>query len=111
MTSGSINTLIHNTQYSRDSIDPLPLVGVNTCQSGLIQEWRSILQIFFFFFIRDVYDHLNYEHRVFNSEEFLKSREPADQKFYKMVMSVKSEDVVFVRCGPYYLTSILNLSA
>ncbi|XP_024251184.1 DENN domain-containing protein 3 isoform X3 [Oncorhynchus tshawytscha] len=35
---------------------------------------------------REVHDHLNYEHRVFNSEEFLKSREPADQPFYKKVL-------------------------
>ncbi|KAL2080253.1 hypothetical protein ACEWY4_024046 [Coilia grayii] len=35
---------------------------------------------------RDVHDHLNYEHRVFNSEEFLKSREPADQTFYQKVL-------------------------
>ncbi|XP_063041761.1 DENN domain-containing protein 3 isoform X2 [Engraulis encrasicolus] len=35
---------------------------------------------------RDVHDHLNYEHRVFNSEEFLKSREPCDQKFYQKVL-------------------------
>ncbi|XP_041933016.1 DENN domain-containing protein 3 isoform X2 [Alosa sapidissima] len=35
---------------------------------------------------RDVHDHLNYEHRVFNSEEFLKCREPADQMFYKKVL-------------------------
>uniref|UniRef100_A0A8C7DI15 DENN domain-containing protein 3 n=1 Tax=Oncorhynchus kisutch TaxID=8019 RepID=A0A8C7DI15_ONCKI len=35
---------------------------------------------------REVHDHLNYEHRVFNSEEFLRSREPADQPFYKKVL-------------------------
>ncbi|XP_077455086.1 DENN domain-containing protein 3-like [Stigmatopora argus] len=35
---------------------------------------------------RDVSCHLNYEHRVFNSEEFLKSREPAEQPFYKSVL-------------------------
>lgn len=34
---------------------------------------------------RDVGSHLNYEHRVFNSEEFLKTREPAEQLFYKKV--------------------------
>lgn len=34
---------------------------------------------------RDVGSHLNYEHRVFNSEEFLKTREPAEQLFYKTV--------------------------
>ncbi|KAK2844521.1 hypothetical protein Q5P01_011180 [Channa striata] len=35
---------------------------------------------------RDVSTHLNYEHRVFNSEEFLKTREPAEQLFYKKVL-------------------------
>uniref|UniRef100_A0A3Q0SBF3 DENN domain containing 3 n=1 Tax=Amphilophus citrinellus TaxID=61819 RepID=A0A3Q0SBF3_AMPCI len=35
---------------------------------------------------RDVSSHLNYEHRVFHSEEFLKSREPAEQLFYKKVL-------------------------
>ncbi|XP_008275276.1 DENN domain-containing protein 3-like [Stegastes partitus] len=35
---------------------------------------------------RDVSNHLNYEHRVFNSEEFLKTREPAEQVFYKKVL-------------------------
>ncbi|XP_018430961.1 PREDICTED: DENN domain-containing protein 3-like, partial [Nanorana parkeri] len=35
---------------------------------------------------RDVKAHLNYEHRVFNSEEFLKTRSPADQPFYKKVL-------------------------
>ncbi|XP_008071354.1 DENN domain-containing protein 3 [Carlito syrichta] len=35
---------------------------------------------------RDVKNHLNYEHRVFNSEEFLKTRAPGDQQFYKQVL-------------------------
>ncbi|XP_068592184.1 DENN domain-containing protein 3-like isoform X2 [Cebidichthys violaceus] len=35
---------------------------------------------------RDVSSHLNYEHRVFNSEEFLKTREPSEQLFYKQVL-------------------------
>uniref|UniRef100_UPI003AAD2776 DENN domain-containing protein 3-like n=1 Tax=Centroberyx gerrardi TaxID=166262 RepID=UPI003AAD2776 len=35
---------------------------------------------------RDVSSHLNYEHRVFNSEEFLKTRETAEQLFYKQVL-------------------------
>ncbi|XP_041799023.1 DENN domain-containing protein 3-like [Chelmon rostratus] len=35
---------------------------------------------------RDVGSHLNYEHRVFNSKEFLKTREPAEQLFYKKVL-------------------------
>ncbi|XP_078209161.1 DENN domain-containing protein 3 isoform X7 [Callithrix jacchus] len=35
---------------------------------------------------RDVKNHLNYEHRVFNSEEFLKTRAPGDHQFYKQVL-------------------------
>ncbi|XP_034016688.1 DENN domain-containing protein 3 [Thalassophryne amazonica] len=35
---------------------------------------------------RGVQDFLNYEHRVFNSEEFLRTRELADQPFYKKVL-------------------------
>ncbi|XP_061123770.1 DENN domain-containing protein 3 isoform X1 [Syngnathus typhle] len=35
---------------------------------------------------RAVQDFLNHEHRVFNSEEFLRTREPADQAFYKTVL-------------------------
>ncbi|XP_067355518.1 DENN domain-containing protein 3 isoform X2 [Channa argus] len=35
---------------------------------------------------RGVQDFLNHEHRVFNSEEFLRTREPADQSFYKKVL-------------------------
>ncbi|XP_036411282.1 DENN domain-containing protein 3 isoform X1 [Megalops cyprinoides] len=35
---------------------------------------------------REVQDHLNYEHRVFNSEEFLRSQDPLDQPFYKKVL-------------------------
>ncbi|KAG8515468.1 DENN domain-containing protein 3, partial [Galemys pyrenaicus] len=35
---------------------------------------------------RDVKNHLNYEHRVFNSAEFLKSRAPGDQHFYRQVL-------------------------
>ncbi|XP_060051903.1 DENN domain-containing protein 3 isoform X2 [Erinaceus europaeus] len=35
---------------------------------------------------REVKNHLNYEHRVFNSEEFLKSRAPGDQQFYKQIL-------------------------
>ena len=36
-------------------------------------------------FNRDVSSHLNYGHRVFHSEQFLKTREPAEQLFYKKV--------------------------
>ncbi|KAM3595803.1 uncharacterized protein V6R79_003012 [Siganus canaliculatus] len=35
---------------------------------------------------RGVQDFLNHEHRVFNSEEFLRTREPADLSFYKKVL-------------------------
>lgn len=35
---------------------------------------------------RDVSDYLNKEHRVFNTDEFLKTREPGDQPFYKKVL-------------------------
>nr|XP_019580218.1 PREDICTED: DENN domain-containing protein 3 isoform X2 [Rhinolophus sinicus] len=35
---------------------------------------------------REVKNHLNYEHRVFNSEEFLKTRAAGDQQFYKQVL-------------------------
>ncbi|XP_045857499.1 DENN domain-containing protein 3 isoform X3 [Meles meles] len=35
---------------------------------------------------REVKNHLNYEHRVFNSEEFLKTRAPGDQRFYRQVL-------------------------
>ncbi|XP_054216129.1 DENN domain-containing protein 3 isoform X9 [Homo sapiens] len=38
------------------------------------------------FIQRDVKNHLNYEHRVFNSEEFLKTRAPGDHQFYKQVL-------------------------
>ncbi|XP_069882024.1 DENN domain-containing protein 3-like isoform X1 [Dipodomys merriami] len=35
---------------------------------------------------REVKNHLNYEHRVFNSEEFLKTRAAGDQPFYRQVL-------------------------
>uniref|UniRef100_A0A4W3J9T0 DENN domain containing 3 n=1 Tax=Callorhinchus milii TaxID=7868 RepID=A0A4W3J9T0_CALMI len=35
---------------------------------------------------RDVSDYLNYEYRVFNSDEFLKTRTISDQPFYKKVL-------------------------
>ncbi|XP_026226830.1 DENN domain-containing protein 3-like isoform X2 [Anabas testudineus] len=35
---------------------------------------------------RDISCHLNYEHRVFNSEEFLKQRKPTEKPFYKTVL-------------------------
>ncbi|XP_054984407.1 DENN domain-containing protein 3 isoform X1 [Sorex araneus] len=35
---------------------------------------------------RDVKTHLSYEHRVFHSEEFLRTRAPGDQRFYGQVL-------------------------
>ncbi|XP_069588080.1 DENN domain-containing protein 3 [Ranitomeya imitator] len=51
--------------------------------NGEIQEiaLQLIVDIF-----RDVKAHLNYEHRVFNSREFLKTRSPGDQAFYRKVL-------------------------
>ncbi|XP_073446515.1 DENN domain-containing protein 3 isoform X2 [Dendrobates tinctorius] len=51
--------------------------------NGEIQEiaLQLIVDIF-----RDVKAHLNYEHRVFNSREFLKTRIPGDQAFYRKVL-------------------------
>lgn len=49
--------------------------------------WNRLTSFFvcFFCYFRGVQDFLNHEHRVFNSEEFLRTREPADQLFYKKV--------------------------
>ncbi|KAF6739675.1 DENN domain-containing protein 3 [Oryzias melastigma] len=38
---------------------------------------------------RDVIYHLNYEHRVFHSEEFLKTRQPTEKPFYKKVLETQ----------------------
>ncbi|XP_067887418.1 DENN domain-containing protein 3 isoform X11 [Heterodontus francisci] len=38
------------------------------------------------YYCREVSDHLNYEYRVFNSEEFLKTRTVFDRPFYKKVL-------------------------
>ncbi|XP_058688462.1 DENN domain-containing protein 3 [Poecile atricapillus] len=46
---------------------------------------QTMLQLIVNIF-REVKDHLNYEHRVFNSEEFLKTRSIRDQPFYKKVL-------------------------
>ncbi|KAM9198618.1 DENN domain-containing protein 3 [Dugong dugon] len=51
--------------------------------NGQIQEVTLQLLVNIF---REVKNHLNYEHRVFNSEEFLKTRVPEDQQFYKQVL-------------------------
>ncbi|KAM5314568.1 DENN domain-containing protein 3 isoform 2-T3 [Glossophaga mutica] len=51
--------------------------------NGQIQQLTLQLLVSVF---REVKNHLNYEHRVFNSEEFLKTRAPGDQRFYKQVL-------------------------
>ncbi|XP_067414430.1 DENN domain-containing protein 3 isoform X2 [Emydura macquarii macquarii] len=55
-------------------------------QQKLNTEVQQITLQFIVNIFREVKDHLNYEHRVFNSEEFLKTREPGDQPFYKKVL-------------------------
>ncbi|XP_061771718.1 LOW QUALITY PROTEIN: DENN domain-containing protein 3-like [Nerophis ophidion] len=55
-------------------------------QRNLNQRIQGITTELIVNIFRDVSSHLNYEHRVFNSEEFLKSREPAEQLFYKNVL-------------------------
>ncbi|XP_027142101.1 DENN domain-containing protein 3 isoform X2 [Larimichthys crocea] len=57
-----------------------------TWQHNLNHEIQRITLELIVNIFRDVSCHLNYEHRVFNSEEFLKTREPAEQLFYKMVL-------------------------
>ncbi|XP_006830790.1 PREDICTED: DENN domain-containing protein 3 [Chrysochloris asiatica] len=51
--------------------------------NGQIQQVTLQLLVSIF---REVKNHLNYEHRVFHSEEFLKTRAPGDQQFYKQVL-------------------------
>ncbi|XP_061111256.1 DENN domain-containing protein 3 isoform X1 [Conger conger] len=55
-------------------------------QEKLNREIQAIMLELIVNIFREVHDHLNYEHRVFNSEEFLRSREPKDQQFYKQVL-------------------------
>ncbi|XP_036439755.1 DENN domain-containing protein 3 isoform X4 [Colossoma macropomum] len=55
-------------------------------QENLNWEIQKVTLEFIVNIFRDVSDHLNYEHRVFNTEEFLKTREPVDQQFYKKVL-------------------------
>ncbi|XP_066539369.1 DENN domain-containing protein 3 isoform X2 [Hoplias malabaricus] len=55
-------------------------------QQNLNWEIEKITLEFIVNIFRDVSDHLNYEHRVFNTEEFLKTREAEDQPFYKKVL-------------------------
>ncbi|XP_053571371.1 DENN domain-containing protein 3 [Bombina bombina] len=55
-------------------------------QQNLNCELQEITLLLIVDIFRDVKGHLNYEHRVFNSEEFLKTRAPGDQPFYKKVL-------------------------
>uniref|UniRef100_A0A8C8VFT2 DENN domain-containing protein 3 n=1 Tax=Pelusios castaneus TaxID=367368 RepID=A0A8C8VFT2_9SAUR len=55
-------------------------------QQKLNTEVQQITLQFIVNIFREVKDHLNYEHRVFNSEEFLKTRAPGDQPFYRKVL-------------------------
>ncbi|XP_058502765.1 DENN domain-containing protein 3-like [Solea solea] len=55
-------------------------------QRNLNQDIQRIALELLVNIFRDVSCHLNYEHRVFNSEEFLKTREPAEKLFYKKVL-------------------------
>lgn len=54
---------------------------------NLIETISFCSSVIFHHFISGVQDFLNHEHRVFNSEEFLRTREPSDQSFYKKVHS------------------------
>ncbi|XP_076846706.1 DENN domain-containing protein 3 isoform X2 [Brachyhypopomus gauderio] len=55
-------------------------------QQNLNLEIQKVVLEFVVGVFRDVSDYLNYEHRVFNTEEFLKSRESQDQPFYRKVL-------------------------
>lgn len=55
-------------------------------QQRLNKEIQNISLELLFNMFRDVSDYLNYEHRVFNTDEFLKTRDPEDQSFYKKVL-------------------------
>ncbi|KAM4687554.1 DENN domain-containing protein 3 [Discoglossus pictus] len=55
-------------------------------QQNLNSEIKEITLQLIVDIFRDVKGHLNYEHRVFNSEEFQKTRAPGDQPFYKKVL-------------------------
>ncbi|KAL7984014.1 hypothetical protein Chor_002584, partial [Crotalus horridus] len=57
-----------------------------TWQRKLNSEIQQIALQFVVNIFREVKDHLNYEHRVFNSEEFLKTRAINDQLFYRKYM-------------------------
>ncbi|KAK7886368.1 hypothetical protein WMY93_025989 [Mugilogobius chulae] len=55
-------------------------------QQNLNQDIQRITLELIVNIFRDVCSHLNYEHRVFNSKEFLKTREPNEQLFYTKVL-------------------------
>ncbi|XP_063307082.1 DENN domain-containing protein 3 isoform X1 [Pelobates fuscus] len=55
-------------------------------QQNLNSEVQEIALELIVNIFRDVKGHLNYEHRVFNSEEFLKTRACGDHPFYKKVL-------------------------
>ncbi|XP_058555207.1 DENN domain-containing protein 3 isoform X5 [Neofelis nebulosa] len=55
-------------------------------QQGLNCQLQQVALQLLVSIFREVKNHLNYEHRVFNSEEFLKTRAPGDQQFYKQVL-------------------------
>ncbi|XP_040350474.1 DENN domain-containing protein 3 isoform X3 [Herpailurus yagouaroundi] len=55
-------------------------------QQGLNYQLQQVALQLLVSIFREVKNHLNYEHRVFNSEEFLKTRAPGDQQFYKQVL-------------------------
>ncbi|XP_058032392.1 DENN domain-containing protein 3 isoform X2 [Ahaetulla prasina] len=57
-----------------------------TWQRKLNSEIQQIALQLIVNIFREVKDHLNYEHRVFNSEEFLKTRAINDQPFYRKVL-------------------------
>ncbi|XP_063055848.1 DENN domain-containing protein 3 [Engraulis encrasicolus] len=57
-----------------------------TWQQRLNMEIQNVMLELILNIFRDVADHLNFEHRVFNSQEFLKSQDPSDQPFYKEVL-------------------------
>ncbi|XP_026919600.1 DENN domain-containing protein 3 isoform X3 [Acinonyx jubatus] len=55
-------------------------------QQGLNYQLQQVALQLLVSIFREVKDHLNHEHRVFNSEEFLKTRAPGEQQFYKQVL-------------------------
>lgn len=63
--------------------------GIRSKCIVLLKNNVIILMHSMYVFNRDVSSHLNYDHRVFNSQEFLKSREPAEELFYKTVNTNK----------------------